>query len=229
MSDSHTPAVRRPALVVFDVNETLSDLGPMAAAFERVGLAGHEAPAWFAGILRDAFALTCVGENPAFATIAAEAAGLRLAAAGVPDVDRAVDEVMSAFTSLGVHPDVVPGIRALREAGVRLVTLSNGSSAVAEGLLGRAGVADQVERMLSVADAGAWKPHPQAYAYALDVCGVAAQDAMLVAVHPWDIDGAARAGLRTGWLRRGAGGYPSYARAPEVAAGDLVELAALLA
>ncbi len=225
---SGTAAHRRPELVVLDVNETLSDLAPMSAAFERVGLAGHEAPAWFAGVLRDAFALTCVGENPAFATIAAEAVRLRLAEAGVPDVDGGVDEVMTAFTSLGVHPDVVPGLMALRRAGIRIVTLSNGSSAVAQGLLERAGIADVVERTLSVADAGAWKPHPRAYAYALDACGVASADAMLVAVHPWDVDGAARAGLRTGWLRRRAAGYPSYARPAEVTAGDLVELAALL-
>ena len=69
---------------------------------------------------------------------------------------------MTAFTSLDVHPDVVPGLTALGEAGIRIATLSNGSSAVAEGLLARAGIADAVERTLSVEDAGAWKPHPRA-------------------------------------------------------------------
>ena len=32
---------------------------------------------------------------------------------------------------------------------------------------------------------------------------------MLVAVHPWDIDGASRAGLVTAWLNRSGGPYPS--------------------
>jgi 2-haloacid dehalogenase len=49
---------------------------------------------------------------------------------------------------------------------------------------------------------------------------------MLVAVHPWDIDGAARAGLHTGWLNRDGSRYPSYFTAPDVVATDLVELAA---
>ncbi len=35
-------------------------------------------------------------------------------------------------------------------------------------------------------------------------------DAMLVAVHPWDIDGAARAGLATAWINRNGGVYPDF-------------------
>ena len=40
----------------------------------------------------------------------------------------------------------------------------------------------------------------RAYAYALEECGVEPMDAMLVAVHPRDIDGARRAGLATAWI-----------------------------
>ena len=42
---------------------------------------------------------------------------------------------MAGFASLPLHPDVVPGVRALRQAGLRLVTLSNGSTQVAESLI----------------------------------------------------------------------------------------------
>ena len=48
---------------------------------------------------------------------------------------------------------------------------------------------------------------------------------MLVAVHPWDIDGAARAGLSTAWIDRTAGPYPAYFRTPDLAPPSLVELA----
>jgi len=212
-----------PALVLFDVNETLSDLGPLREAFMAAGLQECEVEPWFAGVLRDGFALTCVGQKASFADLAAEGLRIRLYAGGAlaSEVDEHVERVMSTFTSLSVHPDVVPGMRALHDAGVRLVTLSNGSAGVAEGLLERAGVADLVERTLSVDDAPAWKPHAAAYAYALEVCGAPAEAAMLVAVHPWDVDGAARAGLRTGWIDRRRAPYPSYFSAPEVEAADL--------
>ena len=217
-----------PALVVFDVNETLSDMSPLRRSFERVGLPSHEVEPWFAGVLRDGFALTTVGVNPAFGDLASESLRIRLGArrdGSEPDLQRAVDDVMSTFGSLQVHSDVVPGIQALRSAGVRMVTLSNGSTAVAQGLLDRAGVGDAVERLMSVEDAGAWKPHPSSYAHALRECGVPAERAMLVAVHPWDIDGAARAGLRTGWLNRNGARYPSYFTPPDVEAADLPALA----
>lgn len=65
----------------------------------------------------------------------------------------------------------------------------------------------------------------RAYAYALEECGVEPLDAMLVAVHPWDIDGARRAGLAAAWTDRSSGRYPSYFAAPDVEAASLVDLA----
>ncbi len=226
MSERTTPSV-----VVFDVNETLSDMTPLQQRFEDVGLPAAETATWFAGLLRDGFALTSTGANPAFADLGAESLRVRLLAAGAgPDtVDGSVEHVMGGFGGLATHPDVVEGVRALRAVGLRLVTLSNGSSSVAEGLLTRAGIIDDFEQLLSVADAPAWKPVSSAYQHALDACRVSGAEAVLVAVHPWDIDGAAKAGLRTGWLNRTGGRYPAYFRAPELVATDLVDLAAQLA
>ena len=39
---------RRPALLVFDVNETLCDISPLAARSEDVRAPGHLAQTWFA-------------------------------------------------------------------------------------------------------------------------------------------------------------------------------------
>ena len=44
---------RRPTILVFDVNETLSDMSPMGQRFEDVGAPEHLAKTWFAGLLRD--------------------------------------------------------------------------------------------------------------------------------------------------------------------------------
>jgi 2-haloacid dehalogenase len=227
MTQNQTETVgRAPRVVVFDVNETLSDMRPLQATFESIGLGADQVEPWFAGLLRDGFALTSVGVNPAFADLARESLRIRLHAHGVASaVEDAVASVMETFTSLPVHPDVVEGIGALQDAGVRLVTLSNGSAGVAEGLLDRAGLRDAFERLMSVEEAAAWKPHPSSYSYALDQCDVPAAEAMLVAVHPWDVDGAARAGLRTGWVNRNGVPYPSYFRRPEREAPDLLALA----
>lgn len=99
---------------------------------------------------------------------------------------------------------------------------------MAEALADRAALRGSFESFLSVEQADIWKPGAEAYAYALRRCAVDPSDAMLVAVHPWDIDGAARAGLATAWITREDGVYPDYFRSPDLRAGSLTELAATL-
>jgi len=59
-----------PSVIVFDVNETLSDLEPMAQRFTDIGLPAQLATTWFAQVLRDGFALAAAGSSGTFATIA---------------------------------------------------------------------------------------------------------------------------------------------------------------
>jgi len=213
-------------VIVFDVNETLSDMAPMAGRFADVGAPPHLAKLWFASLLRDALALTAAGSTDRFATFAAD--GLRTVLHGVEldrDPDAAVQHVLDGFASLPVHADVPDGVRALRAAGCRLVTLSNGTASVAEQLLDRAGLRGEFDRVLSVEQAGVWKPAPGSYAYAAHECGVEPAELLLVAAHPWDVDGAARAGLRSCWLNRADAPYPSHCRPSDHVIRTLPELA----
>lgn len=215
-----------PSVVVFDVNETLSDLEPLGRRFEEVGLSAAAAPLWFASTLRDGFALTAAGTTARFADVGAEVLRSMLPAGA--DADRAVPHVLGGFTALSLHPDVAPGVRALRAAGLRLVTMSNGAASVAEALLGGGGIRDEFEQLLSVEQAGVWKPAAAAYRYVAERCGVGVEDLVMVAVHPWDLDGAARAGLRTAWVDRAQGHYPAYATGPTWTVRSVEELADVL-
>ncbi|NJP89632.1 haloacid dehalogenase type II [Nonomuraea sp. FMUSA5-5] len=211
----------RPQVVIFDVNETLTDMEPLRARFEDVGLSGEQLPAWFASVLRDGFALTVAGGFAEFGRIGADVLkGLRLP-------DKAVEHVLGGLAGLRVHPDVPDGMRRLREAGIRLFTMTNGSAATTEGILRREGLLDLVEATLDVSGPRAWKPARAAYAYAVGRAGVLPAEAALVAVHPWDVDGAQRAGLSGAWVDRRGVPYPETMSAPHVSAPDLRALAAL--
>ena len=219
-----------PSVIVFDVNETLSDLSAMKARFVQVGAPAHLASAWFAALLRDGFALAAAGGTAPFSVIGSEL--LREVLRDVPlmrEPDEAVEHIMAGFGLLKLHPDVPEGVRALTGTGMRLVTLSNGSAEVARSLLAAADLESHFEALLSVEDAGAWKPMRAAYDYAANACGVRPAELLLVAVHPWDIHGAAEAGLATAWLNRGGHTYPSYFTAPDYTVTRLAELATLLA
>jgi 2-haloacid dehalogenase len=217
------------SVVVFDVNETLFDMAPMAGRFAAVGADEQLAQLWFASLLRDGFALAAAGAKEEFGVLAEEALNVLLAAAALNrPLDQAVAHVLEGFKALRVHPDVVAGVGALRAAGLRLVTLTNGSTAVAGRLLAEAGVRDAFEMLLSVDDAPAWKPARESYDYAARTCGTPIEAMLLVAVHPWDIDGAARAGMRTAWLNRRGLRYPGYFTPPTFTATTLVEVAEAL-
>lgn len=217
-------------LIIFDVNETLSDMEPIRDRFTKVGANEYQARHWFAGLLRDGFALTATGVNASFSTLIGES--LRVVLDGIQldrSLDASVEYISEGFGALTVHSDVVEGVRALSALGLRLVTLSNGSEAIAEDLLTEAGIAGQFERLMSVADAGIWKPAPASYRYALARCEVRPETAMLVSVHPWDIDGAKKEGLPGGWINRVDSPYPAYFAEPDLIATSITDLAAQLA
>jgi 2-haloacid dehalogenase len=220
---------RVPEVIVFDVNETLSDMAPLAVRFADVGAPPALAKLWFAALLRDGFARTAAGESERFAVLAES--GLHVVLHGIElnrPVNAAVAHILDGFAGLSVHPDVPDGVRALRARGLRLVTMSNGAAAVAEKLLGDAGLRGEFEHVLSVEDAGVWKPAPGSYGYVAEVCGVEPADLLMVAVHPWDLDGAARAGLRTAWIDRTGAPYPGWCRAPDHVVPGLDRLAGAL-
>jgi len=176
----------RASVVVFDVNEASSDMGPLRGRLEEVGAPGHPRDTWFAGTLRDGCALTAAGEYAEFAAVAK--AALRVVLSRVHGLRRELDDaasyVLAGFPELEGHPDVPDGMRMLHQAGVRLVTLTNGSADLAAGTFARAGVLDLLERRMSVGEPRCWKPTPAAYHFAARVCGVPIEQMALEAVHP---------------------------------------------
>lgn len=219
-----------PAVAFLDVNETLSDLAVLGERFEHVGAPRHLLPTWFASTLRDGIALAASGDYAEFQDVAH--AVLRTLLAGIPQLsappEEAAEHIIAGMGALPVHPDVPPGIRALNEAGVRIATLTNGGAAVAKGLLERSGLDGLVERNLTVAEVRRWKPAREPYRHACRALGVAASDAVLIAVHPWDVHGAKRAGLRAGWLDRQGRAYPEVFEPPDATARDFPALARAL-
>lgn len=203
--------MNKPRVVLFDVNETLSDIEPMGQRFIEMGAPKLLARVWFASLLRDGFALATVGTSQSFSTIGTESLYVLLSHMPLScDLDTAVEYIMNGFANLKVHLDVVDGIRALKESGFRLITLSNGSTDIADRLLEGAGIRKDFEHLLSVDDAGVWKPGLNSYIYAANICQVQLSEMVLVAVHPWDINGAAYAGMQTAFIQREQNLYPNY-------------------
>lgn len=218
-----------PVLVLLDVNETLTDMSPARDAFVDVGVPAEVFDAWFAGTLRDGFGLAAAGAYADFGDLA-RAQLESLLTGRVGDVGAVTQRILGTLPRLDLLPDVADGLRSLAAGGVRLATLTNGSADMSKGAFERAGVLDLLEARLSVAEPRVWKPAAGAYDWAVRSLGTAPAEAALVATHPWDVDGALRAGLIGGFLDRRGDPYPSWAQSPDVTGRTLTEVAdALLA
>jgi len=152
--------------------------------------------------------------------------------AGVETLDRAPGEaaehLLAGIADLPVHAEVPEGVRALAGAGIRLATLTVGSAEQSARLLERAGVGDAFERYLSAAEVRRWKPAVEPYLHAAGELGVPPERCLLIAVHPWDVDGARRAGMRAAWLNREGGDYPEFFEDPDLVADGLPALARMV-
>jgi 2-haloacid dehalogenase len=116
-------------------------------------------------------------------------------------------------------------MRTLADAGVRVCCLTNGSADTTSGFLARTRLEPYVERVISVAEVGSWKPPARVYHHAADVLGLPPDRVALVAVHAWDCHGAKRAGLATGWASRLEGRYGRLFAPADVTGTDLTEVA----
>jgi 2-haloacid dehalogenase len=214
--------------VFFDVNETVTDFSALVPFFNEMGLSRTDMDQWFSRVLQDGFALAVTMDSASFADIGRHVLSEILANRSLDVSSEIQAGAVSAMTQLPPHPDVAECLTALRNEGVGISTLSNGSSAAAEFVLDSLGCRDMVDHVLSVQQASLWKPSRKAYEYGLSTVGVAAEDAALVAVHPWDIHGAQKAGLTGVWVNRNRRAYPPYFLSPQYEVTSLVEPAQIL-
>ncbi|HEV2254503.1 MAG TPA: haloacid dehalogenase type II [Streptosporangiaceae bacterium] len=216
---------RRPAVVAFDVIETLMSIEPLRARLTDVGQPPGLLEAWYTRTLRDGMALSATGDYVPFA----EVAGAALRGLTHDTVsDEQVAAVMAGWSELPAFPDAVPAVTRLTDAGLRVACLTNGSAQLTSAFLNRAGLGSLVGRVVSAEEVYRWKPAGVVYLYAASVLDVPADRLALVAAHDWDCHGAKRAGLTTGWVSRKSGTFGAPFAAPDVVGEDLTEVAAKL-
>jgi 2-haloacid dehalogenase len=130
---------------------------------------------------------------------------LDFAMAAVPGVDAALrDLLLDAYRTLDAYPEVPAVLAELRRRGGQCAILSNGSPEMLAEAVRSAGLAELLEDVLSVEEAGIFKPDPGVYRLVVDRFGVAAGDVSFQSSNAWDIAGAAAFGFSPVWINRSA-------------------------
>ena len=129
---------------VFDVNETLLDLGALDPHFERVfGDAGVRR-AWFLQLLQSALVATVTDTYSDFGEVGGAALEMVAEREGVDLSDEDKQKILGGMRELPPHPEVAESLDRLRAAGLRLATLTNSTQQVAEAQMGRASCRERV-------------------------------------------------------------------------------------
>ena len=119
----------------------------------------------------------------------------------------------------------VPGaLEALRARGLRLGVLAQSTAEATDSVLRFAGLRDRFELVLSAQEAGAYKPDLRGYRMAIERTGADVGDIVFVSTHWWDVAGAKRAGIKTGWVARRERSLLDTVPAPDYMGRDLAEI-----
>jgi 2-haloacid dehalogenase len=210
---------------VFDVNETLLDLGALDPHFERVyGDAGVRR-SWFLQLLQSALVATVTGVYSDFGTIGAAALEMVAEREGVDLSEEDKQEILGGMRELPPHPEVAKSLERLREAGLRMATLTNSTREVAEAQMENSGLRVYFEQILSADAVKRLKPAPEPYMMAAESLGVEIGQVRLVAAHSWDVAGALRAGCAAAFVARPGMVLDPLVERPDVVGVDLREVA----
>lgn len=167
-------------------------------------------------------------EHTPYREIGRQAVAHTLERAGIEHTPGEVADLVSAIERLRPFPDVVGALGAMKSAGLRLVVLSNGDPDMLERGVAFSGTAHLFDSVVSVAQAGSFKPHAVTYRTACELVGVAPAQVCFVANHAFDCVGAKAAGLHAAFVDRRGRPFGNDTYPPDVVVPDVAELAALL-
>lgn len=146
--------------------------------------------------------------------------------AGIAHTQEEVKSLVAEIERLQPFADVVDALKRVKRTR-RLVILSNGDPDMLEAISPHLGIA--FDRMISVAEAGTFKPHAAAYRKAAELLAARPAEILFVANHAFDCVGAKAAGMRAAFVDRRRRPFGDWPWQPDLVVEDFKALADALA
>ena len=188
---------------VFDAYGTLFDVH--AAVRQHADAIGPQAETltklWRSKVLEYSWTRTLMDAYQDFAVLTEEALDYAVAATIdiPPGLKYALLEaqlVPDAFEDAGLC------LAELKAAGFQTAILSNGTAAMLDAAVNKAGLTGVLDAVISVDKISRFKTHPEAYQLMSEALGILPQHISFQSSNRWDIAGAVRAGCRGVWVNR---------------------------
>ena len=217
----------RPVLS-FDMNGTLLDISALDGIFADHFDTHFARREWFDELIKLSMVATITNEYSDFSVLAKAALAAVAERHGKKVSAGAETQIMETVRTLPAFADVKPGLQKLKDAGFRLVVMTNSPLASAQHSIKNAGLDLLFEKVMSVDAVKKFKPSAEVYRHAAKECGVATSGLMMVAAHAWDTTGALRAGAHAAFVKREGQVLDPASPKPELIVNDMEDLAAQL-
>jgi len=165
------------------------------------------------------------GHTP-YREIGHRAVDYTLTRAGIAHTSAEVEELVAAIERLRPFPEVPAALERLARK-YKLAILSNGDRDMLEAAKPYLGFT--FDKVMSVQEAGYFKPHWKTYAKAEELLDVDRTAILFVANHAFDCVGAKSFGMRTAFIDRRKRPFGDWPEQPDLIVRDLQELADVLA
>ncbi len=188
---------------VFDAYGTLFDVHSAAARCR--GDLGDKADAvsqtWRTKQLEYTWLRSLMGEHVNFWRITGDGLDYALETHGIDDASLR-KRLMDCYLELDAYPEVKEVLGRLRAGGLKTAILSNGAPDMLAAAVNNAGIADDLDAVISVETAGIFKPHRSVYQLAVDALDIAPGRISFQSSNAWDANGAAHFGFNVAWVNR---------------------------
>jgi 2-haloacid dehalogenase len=218
----------QPSVLVFDVNETLIDFESLNPLFESIFGDKRALREWLGHLIMYSMTITLSGLYEDYFSLGQGLLQMVGKIHGINIKAEDVEAIRTGMLTMPAHADVSEGLKRLKNAGLRLVSLTNSPpNPKGQSPLEHAGLGPFFERQFSIETVRAYKPAPLVYHMVAQELEVPPASCCMVAAHVWDTVGAQSAGFSAALITRPGNallpvpGLPQ----PNFVAPDLIALA----
>jgi len=215
---------------VFDAYGTLFDVASVAARLRDELGDGWQALSdlWRAKQLQYTWLRGLAGHHADFWQVTGDALDYAMSSLGVGDAAMRA-RLMDSYLHILAYPEVPAMLATLRARRLKLAILSNGSPAMLAAAVANAGLASFFDAVISVEEAGVFKPHPDVYGLAPRRLDIARENICFLSSNGWDAWSAKAFGFKVLWCNRFGQAPERIPAAPDGELRDLSELPARIA
>ena len=186
-------------LAIFDVNQTIFNLNEVKKRFKEKKINPLLVDQWFINTLKEGFASSTPEKFLSFSKIAKEE--LKKLIINKKKNPQTLKFLFDGFKSLRANNDIKDSFKILQKNNIKIATLTNGPKKNSINLLKKNKLIKLVDYQFSVEDLKIWKPHPEPYLFVSDKLNYNPNEIIMVAAHGWDINGAKKVGMKTGYIK----------------------------